>query len=541
MQRARALVCFRRCDGSFCRERLAGATHFRIARGLASGLAALALLAACVTCAQAATPAAQVIDVRVDAQATGTAFPHFWEQMFGSGHAVLALRADYQRDLAMARQATGFTYVRAHGIFDREVGVFELDKQGKPVYNFSYVDQIYDSLLAHGVKPYVELSFMPPDLDSHPDATKVFFYQLRASPPKSYTLWDGLIKAFAQHLVDRYGIDEVSSWYFEVWNEPDIAFWNGKPAQATYFKLYDHTARALKSVSARLRVGGPSTSAVKWIPQFLQHMHAHHVPVDFVSTHAYGNVCPDVAKVRKQIDASSYPNLPFILSEFNASAFNRPDITDSVYMGPYLARTIRDCAGNVSMMSFWTFSDVFEEQGVVKTPFYGGFGLIAERGIPKPAFNAFAMLHKLGHTRLPAGDGPVLATRRADGTVVLALWNYAPPVSTKTTYVPGKPQGTIERFDVAVGHLGDVDQAIVWRLDRDHGDVIPAFDAMGRPAYPSLQQIHALRSAGRMSPPEHVAVHDGMLSLEIPPQGLVVVELPHSRGDGSAPTASSGH
>ncbi|WP_410222580.1 GH39 family glycosyl hydrolase, partial [Streptococcus pneumoniae] len=100
----------------------------------------------------------------------GTAFPHYWEQMFGSGHAVLALRADYRRDLRMVKQATGFTYVRAHGILDREVGVFELNKQGQPVYNFSYVDQIYDGLLALGVKPYVELSFMPPDLDSKPDA-----------------------------------------------------------------------------------------------------------------------------------------------------------------------------------------------------------------------------------------------------------------------------------------------------------------------------------------------------------------------------------
>ncbi|HEX7369666.1 MAG TPA: glycosyl hydrolase, partial [Rhodanobacteraceae bacterium] len=461
----------------------------------------------------------------VDAQAQGTPFPHFWEQMFGSGHAVLALRADYQRDLAMVKQATGFTYVRFHGILDREVGVFHLDKQGKPVYNFSYVDQIYDALLAHGVKPFVELSFMPPDLDSHPDAAKVFFYKLRASPPKSYPLWDGLIKAFARHLVKRYGIDEVASWYFEVWNEPDIAFWNGVPAQATYFKLYDHTARDLKSVSPRLRVGGPATSAAKWIPEFLEHVHAEHVPIDFVSTHAYGDACKDVKKVHAQIEASPYPNLPFILSEFNASAFTRPDITDSAYMGPYMGKIIHDCAGDVDMMSFWSFSDVFEEQGVVQKPFYGGYGLIAERGIPKPAFNAFAMLHKLGDVRLPAGDGPVLATRRKDGSVVLALWNYAPPVSTKTVYVSGLPKGESKRFDVDVSNLAHATSATVWRLDRKHGDVMPTFNTMGRPDYPSLEQTQALREAGSMAPPETIVIHDGKFSIDIPPQGLVVVQL----------------
>jgi xylan 1,4-beta-xylosidase len=500
-------------------------SHHRLARHLLAGLLAWPLAATAGLLLPATQAGTETVKVAVDAQARGTDFPHFWEQMFGSGHAVLALRDDYRRDLAMVKQATGFTYVRAHGILDGEVGVFELDKQGKPVYNFSYVDQIYDGLLARGVKPYVELSFMPPDLDSHPDAAKVFSYQLHASPPKNYALWDGLIEAFARHLVDRYGLDEVSSWYFEVWNEPDIAFWNGKPAQASYFKLYDHTARALKSVSRRLRVGGPSTSTVAWIPAFLQHVHAQHVPVDFVSTHAYGNVCPDVRKVHRQIADSPYPKLPFILSEFNASAFTRPDITDSVYMGPYLARVIHDCDGFVDSMSFWTFSDVFEEQGVVKTPFYGGYGLIAERGIPKPAFNAFAMLHKLGHTRLPAGDGPVLATRRKDGSIVLALWNYAPPVSTGTSYVRGAPAGHAERFEVDVAHLAGATQATLWRLDTGHGDVIPAFDAMGRPAYPSLEQIKALRLAARMAPPEHVPVHDGKFSVEIPPQGLVVVEL----------------
>ncbi|MDA3914872.1 glycosyl hydrolase family 39 [Oleiagrimonas sp.] len=507
-----------------------------------AGLLLCVLMLGVAASTASAAPAAPAVRVHVNARAQGTAFPHFWEQMFGSGRAVLALRDDYRKDLVHVKQATGFSYVRPHGILDREVGLFHL-KDGKPVYNFSYVDQIYDGLLARGVKPFVELSFMPPDLASDPKAIHSFWYHQNVSPPKSYALWDGMIKAFARHLIQRYGIDEVSSWYFEVWNEPNIDFWRGKPAQSTYFTLYDHTARALKAVSPRLRVGGPATAQAAWVPAFLEHAKKDHVPVDFVSTHVYGDdtaknvfhtdediprrdmVCRAVGKVHKQILASPYPHMPLIMSEYNASYANLPNVTDSVFMGPWLANTIRECAGKIQIMSYWSFSDVFEEQGVVKTPFYGGFGLIAEDRIDKPVFNAFAMLHRLGHVRLPVKGDDVLATRTKDGHVVLALWNYAPPVGKTADYTPGKPQGSTRHFSVDVTHLGNATRATVWRLDRDHGNVIKTFNAMGRPAFPSRQQIRELRAAGRMAPPEIVQVKDGRFGLDIPPQGLVVMEL----------------
>ncbi len=515
-----------------------------------------ALICGCLPWAASATSGVQAaparvpetVQIRIDAGARGTAFPHFWEQMFGSGRAVLALRDDYRRDLVTVKQATGFTYVRAHGILDRGVGLFHLDPQGRPVYNFSYVDQIYDGLLARGVKPFVELGFMPPDLASDPKERFKFWYHPNVSPPKSYALWDGMIKAFARHLIARYGIDEVSTWYFEVWNEPNLSFWGGKPAQASYFKLYDHTARDLKAVSPRLRVGGPATAQAAWIPAFLAHARKDHVPVDFVSTHVYGDdtaqnvlhvdehiprsdmVCRAVDAVHRQIEASPYPRLPLILSEYNASYKNLPNVTDSVYMGPWLADTIRQCAGKVEMMSYWAFSDVFEEQGVVRTPFYGGFGLIAEDRIPKPAFNAFAMLHALGHTRLPVDSDQALATRRKDGSVVLALWNYAPPVAATATYVAGAPKGADQQFVVKVAHLAAGDHATMWRLDRNHGDVIGAFDAMGRPAFPSREQIRTLRQAARPAAPQPLAMHDGRFRIDIPPQGLVVVKLESGSG-----------
>ena len=192
----------------------------------------------------------------------------------------------------------------------------------------------------------------------------------------------------------------------------------GEPKQTTYWELYDHTARAIKAVSLRLRVGGPATAQAAWADAFIQHCAQEKVPVDFVSTHVYGNdraqdvfatdeniprdkmVCRAVKKVHDQIRSSSKPDLPLIWSEFNASYKNEPEVTDSIYMGPWLADTIRQCDGLVDVMSYWTFSDVFEEQGVVKTPLYGGYGLIAVDDIPKPAYNAFQLLHKLGDERI---------------------------------------------------------------------------------------------------------------------------------------------
>ena len=509
-------------------------------RNLALAVCTAALLF--TSTADAAAPATTT-RLHIDASAQGTPFPHFWEQMLGSGRASLALRDDYRKDLDAVHQATGVGYIRFHGILDHDVGLVQRDAQGKISYNFSYVDQIYDGLLEHGFKPFVELGFMPPELTSDPAALQAFWYRPNVAPPKDYAEWDAMIGALARHLVERYGIDEVASWYFEVWNEPNIGFWVGKPAQASYFTLYDHTVRALKAVNPRIRVGGPSTAQAAWATDFLAHTHKNNVPVDFVSTHVYGDdtadnvfhtsekipradmVCRAVDKVHKEIAASPYPHIPLIFSEYNASYANLPNVTDTVFMGPWIANTIRLCAGKVEAMSYWSFSDVFEEQGVVRNPFYGGFGLIAANRIPKPAFNAFAMLHKLGDQRLAVNSDSALATRRDDGSVVVALWNYAPPIGNTASYTPGEPAGTPKHFSIDVRHLPAGAHATVWRLDESHGNAVAAFDRMGRPDSPSRAQIMQLREAGKLAAPASSSVRDGRFEITVPVQGLVVVEL----------------
>ncbi|MHB8218254.1 MAG: GH39 family glycosyl hydrolase [Candidatus Sulfotelmatobacter sp.] len=469
--------------------------------------------------------------VVIDATAPRHPLPHFWEEMFGSGRAILSLRDSYRTDLRSVKQITDFGYVRFHGIFNDEVGIYTEDSQGHPVYNFSYIDQIYDGLLANGVRPFVEISFMPYKLAAS-NSIHPFWYKPNVSPPKDWNRWDDLIAAFTRHLVDRYGIDEVAQWYFEVWNEPNLDFWAGQPKQDTYWELYDHTALAIKKINQRLRVGGPATAQAAWVDAFIRHCAEKHIPVDYASTHVYANdsaqdvfgsqeniprdrmVCRAVEKVHNQIKGSNMPNLPLIWSEFNASYKNESEVTDAVYMGPWLADMIRQCDGLVDIMSYWSFSDVFEEQGVVKTPFYGGYGLVAEDGIPKPAFNAFKLLHKLGEERIQLDADFALLTRRKDGTLVLAVWNSAAPDQAGSARTV-----TLTLKGTKASH------ALISRVDGEHGDVHSAYEKMGAPRYPSQKQIQELRHDAELPAPEEQRLKNGELRLTLPAHGLAVVEL----------------
>ena len=471
--------------------------------------------------------------VSIDAVAPGTPFPHFWEQMFGSGRAVLALRAAYRSDMREVKQATDFHYVRGHAILHDEVGVYSEDKQGKPKYNFTYVDQIYDGMLANGVRPMVEISFMPKALASDPNALHPFWYKQNVSPPKDYAKWDDLMRHFAQHLVDRYGIAEVSQWYFEVWNEPNIDFWAGNPKQATYFELYDHTARDLKAVSPLLRVGGPSTAAADWVEPFLAHVSQQNVPIDFVSSHGYGDdtvenlfhtteqipmnqrVCRAIKKVKDQIKASGRPQLPLFWTEWNVPSYGDLGARDSTYVGPALAYDIVQCDGLVEMMSWWTFDDVFEEGGVSDGPFHNTFGLIAVGGIKKPAFYDYALLHLLGSERLANAANSALVTRRSDGTLVVAVWNQVEP----------DQRGSPQHFRLEFRNVNAAEPVLIRRVDESHSNSLAAYRAMGSPRYPTQAQIEQLNRESVLAAPEVVTMKNGVIELDVPVNGLAVLEL----------------
>lgn len=470
--------------------------------------------------------------ITIDTKAAAHPFPHFWEQMFGSGRAILSLRDGYRSDLREVKKATDFEYVRFHAILHDETGVYDEDKSGNPVYNFSYIDQIYDGLLKNGVRPMVEISFMPKKLAARQDIHPFWYHQV-VSPPKDYKKWDDLMHAFAQHLVDRYGIDEVAKWYFEVWNEPNIDFWSGEPKQATYFELYDHTARDLKAVNSRLRVGGPATAAAHWIPEFLKHVAENSVPIDFVSTHGYADdsvkdmfgtdenipmdqrVCRAVKKVHGEIAASTHPKLPLMWTEWNVPSFDELHARDTTYVGAALADDITQCDGLVNMMSFWTFSDVFEEGGPGKEPFAGSFGLMALGGIKKPSYAGFALLHKLGDERLDEAAPGVLVTRRKDGTLAVAVWNLVDP----------DKQGSPRKVTLHITGVAPGSRVGLSKVDDDHGNTLGAYKKMGSPRYPTQMQIKELNAVVESNHAENTSLKNGSIALVLQVNGLYLLEI----------------
>ncbi len=453
--------------------------------------------------------------------------------MFGSERAIVTLRESYRRDLREVKRITGFEYVRFHAVFHDEVGIYDEDDEGRPVYNFTYVDQIYDGLLENDVRPFIELSFMPRKLASK-ECLHSFWYKQVIAPPKDWSRWEDLIYRFTQHLVERYGVDEVAEWYFEVWNEPNIDFWSGQPKLATYYRLYERAAGAIKRVSPLLRVGGPATAQAAWVERFINHCVKKKVPIDFISTHVYANdtthdvfgtkesiprsemVARAVRKIYDQVKSSARPDLPIHWTEYSASYINEVNVTDGPFMGPWLANTIRQCDGLVTTLAYWTFSDVFEEQGVARRPFYGGYGLIAAGHIPKASYNAFKLLHLLGSERLKIGSSTALATRRADGSLAIAVWNYAAPEEV----------GALQRIKLVIKGLSGPNRLLMHRLDRDHGSALATWEAMGRPSFPTRAEQQQLRAAAQLEPPESPPLpHGGVVTLELMPHSLVLIEV----------------
>jgi xylan 1,4-beta-xylosidase len=316
-----------------------------------------------------------------------------------------------------------------------------------------------------------------------------------------------------------------------VWNEPNIDFWNGIPRQRSYFDLYAHTARDVKSVSPRLRVGGPATAAAAWVGDFLKFTTENHVPVDFVSTHGYADdtvqdlfgtnedipmderVCRAAAKVHDEIKASPRPDLPLIWSEWNVQGMMASH--DTIFSGPALANTVRQCDGLVNMLSYWTFSDVFEEGGPIAEPFEGQFGLRAKGGINKPSYYAYGLLHQLGDKRLDNASKNVIVTKTANGSLAIAAWNLMDP---------GRHGGT-QVIDLEFHHLPSDARVSIQRVDAEHGNVLKKYAAMGEPVDPTPAQVDQLNRETALPPPEETTLQNGHLRLSLTPNALALIKV----------------
>jgi xylan 1,4-beta-xylosidase len=464
----------------------------------------------------------------------------FWQDCVGADHPGILLRQDNLAQLRLAHDELGFRYIRFHGIFADDMAAYR-ESKGGPVYDFGRIDAVYDAILRIGMKPFVELGFMPHDLAT--SERTIFYWKANGSPPKDYGKWADFIAAFIRHLEARYGQQEVALWRFEVWNEPNLdGFWTAGDQQA-YFRLYDTTAKAIKAVDPVLRVGGPATAGTAWVPEFITHAKAAAVPVDFITTHTYGveggfldengegdnrlstkagSVSDDARKVRGQVTASPMPGLPVYFTEWSTSYNPRDPVHDAYLSAAFVLEKLKHTEGQAQSMSYWTYSDLFEEAGPPPASFHGGFGLINREGIRKAAFFAYRYLNELDAQVLRNADAESWLTREGDRFSGL-IWNYTIPdqqESNRPYFRKLHPPASLPPVKLSVSSLQPGSYRLkVYRTGFQANDAYSQYIEWGLPKNLAPAQVATLQSLSSDVAETDIKLEvgaDGTLSRTIP-------------------------
>ncbi|WP_328686051.1 GH39 family glycosyl hydrolase [Streptomyces sp. NBC_00343] len=525
-----------------------------------------------------------IMELELDlADAVHVSLDHFWSRVVGAGRANEGLRAHWQSQLTQAHRLGGFDYVRFHGLFHGDMFVYrEID--GDVVPSFHYVDLLFDAILAAGMRPFVEFGFSPAELAR--ETGTVFWWGANGAPPTDNEKWAALVRATVEHWVARYGIDEVRAWYFEVWNEPNLGpFFRG--TRSEYFELYRVTVRAVKAVDPALRVGGPATSnfvpdarfdgevedvaqheavltapdldALDWQPvwleEFLRFCADNRLPVDFVSCHPYptdwaldghGNgrkltrgveaTPTDLRRVREIVDAGPYPRAEIHLTEWSSSSSSRDFTHDYPQAAAFVVRTVLASIGLVDSLAYWTFTDVFEEEGAGRDPFHGGFGMLNQDGIPKPTMHAYRMLNALGDHLVHREEGLVVTRRGSDVTALAVHYpeevTLSVPASFGTRDVADRTlaTGQPKRLSLRIAGLVASECYTLEVVDDRNGWAMTEWTGQGRNGNPSRADIDAIRtSAEHGAITRHTVSDDGVLEVDAPLRPWAIALLSRAR------------
>ncbi|MBR10437.1 MAG: glycoside hydrolase [Rickettsiales bacterium] len=479
--------------------------------------------------------------ISVDANQVKGPMNQTFNECIGAGRANEGLRADWQQQLKETKEECGFRYIRMHGLLSDDMGVFKYGSDGKPIYNFMYIDVLFDYLLSIDIKPFVELGFMPSGMAS--GERTIFWWRGNVTPPNDYNQWGDLIENLVSHFTERYGEEEVKSWYFEVWNEPNLTPWFWDGTQEEYFKLYEYAAKAVKSVNSTYKVGGPATAGVDWEPEMIAFCEENGVPLDFISTHSYGvkegfldeygnhgsvlnpdpwSVSSDVIQSRKEITESTQPNLELHITEWSASYTPADPIHDSYHEAAYILQKLKQIGPAAQSMSYWVFTDIFEEPGPRFEAFHGGFGLMNTQGIKKSAYHAYSYLNKLAKTELINEDSMSWVTKSDDGYQVL-LWDftYTLPDSTnnQSFYNTDQPSTPTDPVKVALKGLDKGDYVLTtYQIGYRVNDPYTAYLDLESPTQLSREQVQLLKdkSTGEAVRKENITINkSGKYEMEL--------------------------
>ncbi|MFP5226753.1 MAG: GH39 family glycosyl hydrolase [Acidobacteriota bacterium] len=550
------------------------------------------VVAVCLAGAAALVRGQAPVNINVDLQQSQGAFApvYAWVGYDESGYTTSANGRALLKELHDATSAP--VYVRAHFLLTSGDGKPELkwsssnvyteDANGNPVYNWTILDSIFDAWVGAGVRPYVELGFMPKALSSHPDPyhipwpTKPGETEGWSYPPTSYKKWGAMIHAVAAHLAQRYGAREVATWYWEVWNEPDIFYWRG--TEKDYEQLYDYAVAGVREAIPHARVGGPATTgptpgskSAAFLETFLKHCANDRsaatggaIPLDFISFHAKGSPHWVDGHVQMGLGhellnaktgfaivhaSAKFRDLPIVISEADpegcgaCSPSQHPEdnYRNSTVYPAYTAaemQSLTELAGqeHVTLAGFLTWAFEFEEQ-----PLFAGQRALATHGVDKPEMNFFREAGLLSGSRVASTSSAAIPAEeivqsgvrqrpevdavasRSENSTAVMVWNYADDDGT----------GAAAPVHVAFrGIPGTVRRALVeeYRIDDDHSNAYTAWKQMGSPADPTAQQLAQLKAAGQLQligSPRWVTVDGGKVELDakLPPESISVLRL----------------
>jgi xylan 1,4-beta-xylosidase len=505
---------------------------------------------------------------------------HYWDFCVGAGRACEGLRAGWRKHLKTAVKECGFRYLRFHGLFHDDMFVYR-EENGKAIYNWQYIDDLFDFMLEIGIRPFVELGFCPGDLAS--EKNTVMWWNGHGSPPNDYGKWQKLVENFVRHCLERYGLEEIKTWYFEVWNEPNLdPFFRGKKSQ--YFELYRVTAQAVKAVNEKLKVGGPATSNFVpderfdgeqediskqvtfkvddldslswkgvWIEEFLNFCSKEQLPLDFLSTHPYptdfaldgpgdclgrtrsvDSTKQDLLWLQNIINESDYPEAEIHLTEWSSSPSSRDHSHDYLQAATFVVKTNIESTGLVDSLSYWVFTDVFEEAGAGDTVFHGGFGMINFQGIPKPVFHAYRFLSKLGDLEIARTNGAIITRNSVDGKMSALIYHYPPEMKRAVPMSSGsrdKAEETLnmgfdEELELEISGLKPDALFVLESLDKKHGFALKVWEQMGCPEPPNREETALLKKAGETTGKEFISVNaDGVIVLKKNLEPWTVLQL----------------
>lgn len=516
------------------------------------------------------------LQLAIDATQKGKTIEHYWSKCVGAGRANEGLRAAWQEQLRIAHEECGFEYIRFHGLFADDMFVYREEKEKGPTYHWTYIDNLFDFIIGIGMKPFVEVSFMPTDLATGTDT--VFWWKGNITPASDLKKWSDFVTAAVEHWIERYGIEEVLSWYFEIWNEPNLGgFWAGTKSE--YFELYKSSVLAIKGIDSRLRVGGPATSNFVpderfdgeredfskhatftvddinqlnwhgvWIEDFLNYCTENQLPVDFVSTHPYptdfaldGQKVPEGQKPRVQgrsrhkdslkedltwlknvISNSIYKDAEIHLTEWSTSPSTRDYSHDYLPAANYVVKSNIDNIGMTDSLSYWVFTDIFEENGGGPQAFHGGFGLMNMHGIKKPTFHAYRLLHRLGTEEIYRGEECII-TKTECGKIRGLIYNYADeltdtvPISAYPNHAKAESyqeMGCDKQISIAIQGLKAGDEIEIEVLDLEHGAVTELWRKMDYPRNLTKQAEEELKQYSVSTMKEkYVVPADGIIHI----------------------------